>query len=177
MTSPQRQAEFLSPLLVRVLTDELFILTADFGFYAPALGREHWVRRGKPTDFASVPRVPLAYWLTGGKAKWEAVGHDDLCDRPDICDRATADRVFVELMQVSAEFRLFGEDAQQLIELQPKKQYKGVQIHPDGSVTIFKRPQKPWRRQAMGAGVRIGASWDDFTRGLREPDQSNQETP
>lgn len=37
------------------------------------------VPQGFVTDFASVPRVPLAYWLTGGTADASAVVHDFLC--------------------------------------------------------------------------------------------------
>jgi hypothetical protein len=34
---------------------------------------------GFVTDFASVPRVPLAYWLTGDTAHKSAVIHDYIC--------------------------------------------------------------------------------------------------
>ncbi len=34
---------------------------------------------GFETDFASVPRLPLAYWLTGDTAHASAVVHDYLC--------------------------------------------------------------------------------------------------
>ena len=34
---------------------------------------------GYVTDFASVPRLPLAYWLTGDTAHASAVVHDYLC--------------------------------------------------------------------------------------------------
>jgi hypothetical protein len=37
------------------------------------------VPMGFETDFASVPRVPLAYWLTGDTAHKSAVIHDYLC--------------------------------------------------------------------------------------------------
>lgn len=180
--APKREAEFITPLLVRICTDDLAILTADFGFYSAVLGHEHWVRRGKPTDFASVPRRPGAYWLAGGRAKWEAVGHDDLCDKPAVCDRATADRVFVELMGVSAEFVLEeGWETDQIRELHEREptnqRLDDVRINADGSVTVFKRAQKSWRRNLMGAGVRIGAAWDDFKRRLGEPEEANQEAP
>jgi len=33
------------------------------------------------TDLASVPRVPLAYWLAGGLANRPAVVHDWLCEK------------------------------------------------------------------------------------------------
>lgn len=37
------------------------------------------VPAGFVTDFASVPRLPLAYWLTGDTAHASAVVHDYLC--------------------------------------------------------------------------------------------------
>lgn len=37
------------------------------------------VPAGFTTDFASVPRAPLAYWLTGDTAHGSAVVHDYLC--------------------------------------------------------------------------------------------------
>lgn len=37
------------------------------------------VPAGYVTDFASVPRLPLAYWLTGDTAHASAVVHDYLC--------------------------------------------------------------------------------------------------
>jgi len=37
------------------------------------------VPSGYETDFASVPRLPLVYWLTGDTAHASAVVHDYLC--------------------------------------------------------------------------------------------------
>lgn len=84
------------------------------------LGRAHWrlvenlvyesdlvgwvfVPAGTETDFASVPRMPLAYWLTGDTAHASAVVHDWLC-RTEFAQgrmswRLAAD-VFREAMQV-----------------------------------------------------------------------------
>lgn len=61
---------------------------------------------GFQTDFASVPRLPLVYLLTGDTAHKAAVVHDYLYQkklfRRDICDR-----VFLEAMRVTgvAEWR------------------------------------------------------------------------
>lgn len=178
-----RKAAFLTPLLVRVLTDELFILVGDLGIYSEILGREHWTRRGKPIDFASVPRWPGAYLLTGGKAKWESVTHDEMCDQArNERERLVADRVFVELMGVSAEFQLEESwETEQIRELHAKdpenQRLDDVRINPDGSVTVFKRPQKAWRRNLMGAGVRVGAEWDDFKRALRDDERIDDQSP
>ncbi len=57
------------------------------------------VPRGYCTDFASVPRLPLAYWITGGRATLPAIVHDHIydCHPPEIT-REQADRVFLEAM-------------------------------------------------------------------------------
>lgn len=51
------------------------------------------VPEGFVTDFASVPRLPLAYFLAGGLAHAAAVIHDWLYTTHST-DRATADAVF-----------------------------------------------------------------------------------
>lgn len=62
----------------------------EFGFVVPA---------GFVTDFASVPRLPLAYLLAGDTAHAPAALHDWLYGRGDArIDRAAADRLFVEAM-------------------------------------------------------------------------------
>jgi len=47
--------------------------------YEAKNGRVFTVPSGFKTDFASVPRVPVAYWLTGDTAHLSAVLHDYLC--------------------------------------------------------------------------------------------------
>lgn len=60
------------------------------------------VPAGFETDYASVPRIPLAYWLTGDTAHASAVVHDWLCrvDYP-MCriSWARAADVFAEAMK------------------------------------------------------------------------------
>jgi hypothetical protein len=60
------------------------------------------VPEGFVTDFASVPRIPLAFLLTGDSAHEAAVVHDYLY-REQTVDRATADAVFREAAKVSGE--------------------------------------------------------------------------
>lgn len=48
-------------------------------FNSDIIGRRIVVPQGFTTDYASVPRVPLAYWLTGDTAHASAVIHDYLC--------------------------------------------------------------------------------------------------
>jgi hypothetical protein len=55
---------------------------------------------GFRTDLASVPRVPLAWWLTGGHGNRAAVIHDWLLEE-GIVTRRIADRVFREALQAS----------------------------------------------------------------------------
>jgi len=53
------------------------------------------------TDFASVPRIPMAYWLAGDTAQAAAVVHDYLCVYDYTQGRITwkkAARVFLEAM-------------------------------------------------------------------------------
>ena len=53
-------------------------LQQDLAFQSARVGMII-VSAGFRTDFASVPRVPLAYWLTGDTAHKSAVIHDYLC--------------------------------------------------------------------------------------------------
>jgi len=57
------------------------------------------VPSGFETDFASVPRVPVAYWLTAGIARQASVVHDYLYSTGKE-KRCTADNIFLEAMQV-----------------------------------------------------------------------------
>lgn len=54
------------------------------------------VPAGFKTDFASVPRVPIAFLLCGDTASRAAALHDWLYTKPHQLDRATADRVLQE---------------------------------------------------------------------------------
>jgi hypothetical protein len=53
-------------------------LLTDLGYHSKLHGMIV-VPAGYITDFASVPRLPLAYWLTGDTAHASAVVHDYLC--------------------------------------------------------------------------------------------------
>jgi hypothetical protein len=60
------------------------------------------VPEGLTTDFASVPRLPLAFLLTGDCAQAAATIHD-YAYRTAIVDRAMADKVFKEAAIASGE--------------------------------------------------------------------------
>ncbi len=53
------------------------------------------------TDFASVPRLPFAFWLMGDSAHKAAVVHDWLYTPPQKVTRAIADAVFREASAVA----------------------------------------------------------------------------
>lgn len=53
--------------------------TQDVLSYLDNVDRTWVVPKGFITDFASVPRLPLMYWLAGDTAHMSAVLHDYLC--------------------------------------------------------------------------------------------------
>jgi hypothetical protein len=76
-------SEFLTDLYVRrhvvdTSSDKrgTWSLTRRFGYRSDLLGAEVWVPRGFVTDFASVPRIPVAFLLAGNSAQEAAVVHD-----------------------------------------------------------------------------------------------------
>ncbi len=73
-------------------------LQANLIYQSDILGRI-LVPAGYCTDFASVPRLPVVYWWTGGRATLPALVHDLLYDaRPEGVSRRQADQVFLEAM-------------------------------------------------------------------------------
>lgn len=80
--------------------DNLNILLAPLVYETDVLydipGSLITVPAGFETDFATVPRLPFAYWLTGGCARHAAVVHDYLLTQG--FKRARADAVFMEAM-------------------------------------------------------------------------------
>lgn len=70
-------------------------LLADLAYHSDSLDCLVLVPAGFVTDFASVPRLPLAYLLFGNVAREAAVVHDYLY-HTGACSRALADKVFAE---------------------------------------------------------------------------------
>lgn len=72
----RKEWEFTAPLIILVVLDGVTYLIR--------------VPPGFKTDFASVPRIPLAFWLFGGIGDYAAGAHDWLyytAEYPrDICD-------------------------------------------------------------------------------------------
>lgn len=107
----EQRAAFISPLQVikepgYVVSEELedeadffmWKLTQPLAFRSLVAGRVFVVPVGFLTDFASVPRLPLAYLLTGDTVHAPAVLHDWLI-RERVVQRATADAIFLEAME------------------------------------------------------------------------------
>lgn len=91
-------AKFLTDLVVKDVDDDFWELTAELIYDSDIVGKIT-VPAGFNTDFASVPRVPLAYWLVGGTADKAAVIHDYLYQMLS-CTRKQADDVLLEAMGV-----------------------------------------------------------------------------
>lgn len=94
-------AEFLTDLDCICITDKIWCLDAPLVYESDILGRIE-VPKGFYTDLASVPRVPIAFMLFGGRAHREAVIHDYLyrIDACPVCTRKQADDTFFEAMEV-----------------------------------------------------------------------------
>lgn len=92
---------FLTDLNVKQMSDTEWMLISDLVYESDILG-EILVPFGFITDFASVPRLPGAYWLAGGKATKEAVIHDYLY-RTRTGTRKQADDVFFEAMKLNGQ--------------------------------------------------------------------------
>lgn len=90
---------FLTELDGRWLDDKRFMLLSDLVYESDILKATLTVPKGFVTDFASVPRVPIAYWLFGDRAHHESVPHDFLYQTHK-SSRADADKLFLEAMIV-----------------------------------------------------------------------------
>lgn len=72
---------------------------APLVYYSDVLEATVIVPTDFETDFASVPRLPLVYALTGDTGHKSATVHDFLC-RKKLVERDVADKVFREALQV-----------------------------------------------------------------------------
>lgn len=75
-------------------------LKNPLAYESDVAGKIITVPEGFCTDFASVPRIPVAYWLTGDTAHEAAVVHDFLYSTGEL-PRAKADDVLMEAMTVT----------------------------------------------------------------------------
>lgn len=93
---------FLSHLDCTFVGGETWRLDSDLVFFSEQLGGKITVPAGFKTDFASVPRVPLAYLLYANRGRKAAVVHDYLY-RYKLHDRKTCDAVFKEALAADGE--------------------------------------------------------------------------
>jgi len=95
-------SKFLTELDARLKDDDCtWLLDSPLVYESDLVGKIE-VPAGFETDFASVPRVPIAYMLFGDRAHREAVLHDYLY-RTDSVPQATysqANEVFYEAMEL-----------------------------------------------------------------------------
>ena len=78
---------------------------SDLRYYSDLLQEEVIVYKGFRFDMASVPRLPLAFALYGGRYVRPAGVHDLFCYNGAI-PREVADKVFLEAMRVENEEEL-----------------------------------------------------------------------
>lgn len=97
-------AQFNTPLVVSQLTADLWRVEAPLVYESDVLARTVEVPVGFITDFASVPRLPLAYSFAGNRAHRAAVVHDYLYSTGE--DRKKADETFLEAMQETGISRI-----------------------------------------------------------------------
>ena len=97
------KSEFLTPLRVEHLGGKWWRLTHDLVYYSALLDATIVIPAGFVTDFASVPRIPLAYWLFGARGNQAAVLHDWLY-RTGLIDRIRSDRVFNEALKAEGKW-------------------------------------------------------------------------
>lgn len=87
---------FLDPLRVKLAGRDRWITEGRFRLRSKVADRIIEVPAEFVTDFASVPRLPLAYLIAGNRCPQAALPHDLLYQHPDFDDRALADAVFLE---------------------------------------------------------------------------------
>lgn len=94
---------FRRPLDVRLLPDGKWELLHELRYLCAHTQKSYTIEKGFITDFASIPRIPIAYWLAGNTAQLAAIVHDYLYQN-SIEPRGTADEVFAEIMDSTPDF-------------------------------------------------------------------------
>lgn len=103
---PRPVSAFLTPLRDECVDDlacdgrGIWRILEPFQYYSALLNRLITVEPGFLTDFASVPRLPVLYWLFGDTSHRAAVIHDWLFHHHEVCDEAMANKVLLEAMTV-----------------------------------------------------------------------------
>lgn len=97
----QIESRFINRLDVEKVSEdpERWKVLVPFSYQSKIYGGIITVPAGFLSDFASVPRLPLAYWLTGGCADESALIHDFLYQTHKT-SFMEANRIFYEAMTV-----------------------------------------------------------------------------
>ena len=90
---------FDTALVTEHLGDQYHRLAKPLVYQSGLVEDKIWVPKGFVTDFASVPRLPVVYWIAGGRADKAACVHDYLYRFKLHLGRAKADRIFYEAMR------------------------------------------------------------------------------
>ncbi len=100
------RAQFLTPLDLRLVDDQsndgrgTWLTLGTCEYWSEIAGRRLRVPKNFRTDLASVPKLPIAYVLFGGRGSRAAVLHDWLYTCHEL-PRDVADQVFREALLVT----------------------------------------------------------------------------
>lgn len=89
---------FQIPLDVRYLPDGTWMVLKEIRYLSALTQKAYTVEAGFIFNFASVPRLPVAYWLTGNTGTLASLVHDYLYANPHIEPKEVADAIFAEIM-------------------------------------------------------------------------------
>lgn len=98
------KSHFIGQLSADHLEGKWWRLREPLGFYTARYNMTICAPAGFVTDFASVPRLPLAWLLAGGTGHWEAVIHDPMY-RFGLPHRHMADWIFYDAGRVRSAMR------------------------------------------------------------------------
>ncbi|HET8688401.1 MAG TPA: DUF1353 domain-containing protein [Methanosarcina sp.] len=109
-------SQFLTNLVAECIDDTgaggrgIWEITEPFVYQSDILGKTITVEPGFFTDYASVPRLPLLYFLFGDTSHKAAVIHDWLFHHHEVCDEQTANKVLLEACEAEGvpKWRRFG---------------------------------------------------------------------
>lgn len=97
------KSQFIGELNARHIEGKWWQIKTPFGYYSAKYNITICTPPGFVLDFASVPRLPLAYIVAGGTANQESAIHDLLCRFFD--DRFMSDIIFFESGRVRSRER------------------------------------------------------------------------
>jgi len=95
------QPQFLTRLNAELVDEDhdIWRLIRELTYASNILDTILTIPAGFTTDFDSVPRIPLAYWLTGNTGRAAAAVHDYLYQTHLCKEKSIADNVFYEAMR------------------------------------------------------------------------------